>query len=406
MGKTRTYPVLIILGIMILSYRVAATPGLSSKLVAHGFSKPVYVTSHPEDPSRLFVVEQKGVIKIIENGEVLSRPFLDITDRVHNPVTPGDERGLLGLAFHPVYPENGFFYVNYVDREDHTIISRFRAPSDPRVADHDSEKVLMRLKQPFSNHNGGHLAFGPKDGFLYIALGDGGKWGDPFNHAQTLDNLFGKILRIDVDRADPYGIPPGNPFVHVAGARPEIWVYGLRNPWRFSFDRTTGNLYMGDVGQDTWEEIDVQRAGSPGGENYGWRIMEGNHCYNPPKDCDTEGLTPPVWEYSNDANYMRTLMGRSQFGVTGCSVTGGYVYRGQAMPELQGTYFFADYCSGNIWSFEFSHGRVTNVQDRTAEINLAGGEFTTYVSSFGEDATGELYVVDYNGGVYRIIRGE
>lgn len=385
---------------------MAGSPKVSSRLVAGGFSKPVYVTSDPAIATRLFVVEQKGIIRVIEDGEVLSKPFLDITGRVHNPLSPGDERGLLGLAFHPDYARNGFFYVNYVDEKDNTVISRFRVSGRPLEADPRSEKILIKLKQPFSNHNGGHLAFGPKDGFLYIALGDGGKWGDPFNHAQSLDNLFGKILRIDVDRGAPYAIPPGNPFIDTPGARPEIWVYGLRNPWRFSFDRMTGDLYIGDVGQDAWEEIDVQPAGSPGGENYGWRIMEGNHCYNPAQDCPEEGLTLPVWEYSNDADYMRTLMGRPQFGVAGCSVTGGYVYRGEAIPGLQGTYIFGDYCSGNIWTFEFSGGSATNFRDRTDEINIGGGEYTTYISSFGEDADGELYVVDYNGEIYKLIPGE
>lgn len=391
---------------MVLSFPLAGSAGVSSQLVAGGFSRPVYVTSHPADATVLFVVEQKGVIRIIDDGNVQPAPFLDITDRVHTPVSPGDERGLLGLALHPGYVTNGCFFVNYVDKNDVTKISRFTALSHSLRADSDSEKALIELKQPYSNHNGGHLAFGPQDGFLYIGLGDGGSAGDPLNHAQNLDNLFGKILRIDVDGGNPYSIPDDNPFVDVDGARPEIWAYGLRNPWRFSFDRLTGDLFIGDVGQDAWEEIDVLPAGSTAGVNFGWRIMEGNHCYNPPADCQTEGLTRPVWEYSNDANYMRTLMGMSQSGVAGCSVTGGYVYRGKSMPELGGAYFFSDYCSGNIWSFELSGGRATNFKDRTLEVNLAGGRFTTFVSSFGEDAAGELYVVDYNGGLYKLIPGK
>lgn len=302
MGKIETC---LFLAVMPLSILSAESPAVSSRLVAGGFSKPVYVTSHPEDAELLFLVEQKGIIKIIGPGAVRSRPFLDITDRVHNPVTPGDERGLLGLVFHPEFSDNGFFFVNYVDESDRSIISRFRASPGSMDADPESETVLIKLKQPFSNHNGGHLEFG-RDGYLYIALGDGGSAGDPLNHAQNLDNLFGKILRIDVNRGDPYGIPDDNPFVNVDGAKPEIWVYGLRNPWRFSFDRASGDLYIGDVGQDAWEEIDVQSASSRGGENYGWRIMEGNHCYNPPEECDSEGLVEPVWEYSNDADYMRT----------------------------------------------------------------------------------------------------
>ncbi|MEE9167872.1 MAG: PQQ-dependent sugar dehydrogenase [Candidatus Neomarinimicrobiota bacterium] len=384
----------------------AQNPDISSRLVADGFVKPIYVTSHPQDAGQLFVLEQKGIIKIVQDGEVVSKPFLNITDRVHNPITPGDERGLLGLAFHGDYERNGYLYVNYVNKKGESIISRFETSRRSREVDPTSESVLIRLAQPFSNHNGGHLAFGPKDGYLYIALGDGGKLGDPFNHAQSLDNLFGKILRIDVDGSGPYGIPPDNPFANNPEVREEIWVYGLRNPWRFSFDRATGDMYIGDVGQDTWEEIDFQSSKSPGAENYGWRIMEGNHCYDPPAGCGQAGLIKPIWEYSNDADYMRTLTGMSQPEVNGCSVTGGYVYRGKRLHDLQGTYFFADYCSGNIWSFQLNDNRVTNFRDRTREINLGGGEYTTYVSSFGEDALGELYVVDYNGGVYKIVPAE
>jgi glucose/arabinose dehydrogenase len=385
----------------------ADAPALTVETVVTGLNKPVYVTALPGNEPRLVVVEQRGVLRVVEDQRLHPQPFLDITDRVHNPLAPGDERGLLGLAFHPDYRNNGYFYLNYIDREGYTVIARYQVTPDPLQADPGSEQVLLRLAQPFSNHNGGHLAFGPRDGYLYIALGDGGSGGDPYNHAQRLDNLFGKILRIDVDGASPYAIPEGNPFSDVPGARPEIWVYGLRNPWRFSFDRATGDLYIGDVGQNRWEEIDFQAADSPGGLNYGWRIMEGNHCYQPPAGCDTAGLTPPIFEYPNNANYSRTLLGLpQQSGITGCSVTGGYVYRGRDIPELQGTYFFSDYCSGRIWSFRLVAGRVTDFRDWTATVSPTGTPAEWRIASFGEDAAGELYLVDHGGNFFKLAPSE
>ncbi|MDP7331016.1 MAG: PQQ-dependent sugar dehydrogenase, partial [Candidatus Marinimicrobia bacterium] len=324
--------------------------------------------------------------------------------RIHNPITPGDERGLLGLAFHANYQNNGFVYINYSDKNDHTIVSRFRIANDPDRLDTKSEKVLIKLKQPFSNHNGGHMEFGP-DGYLYISVGDGGKWGDPYNNAQNLENLFGKILRIDVDTGDPYAIPDDNPFINNEDVKGEIWLYGLRNVWRFSFDRETGDMYLGDVGQDLWEEIDFVVADKAGGQNFGWRVMEGNHCYNPPEDCEPTGVLP-IFEYPNDANYMKILTGMDEPNVDGCSVTGGYVYRGSAIPGFQGTYIFADYCSGNIWTFKEKNGIATEFQNRTEEINLGGGEFTNYISSFGEDNNGELYIVDYNGIIFKLTASE
>ncbi len=373
---------------------------LSSIQIANGFTKPVYVCQPPGDNDRLFVLEQKGIIKIIKNGMTVRKPYADLRNKVHNPITPGDERGLLGLAFHANYQNNGFVYINYSDKNDHTIVSRFRVASDPDRLDTKSEKVLIKLKQPFSNHNGGHMEFGP-DGYLYISVGDGGKWGDPYNNAQNLGNLFGKILRIDVDTGDPYAIPDDNPFINNEDAKDEIWLYGLRNVWRFSFDWGKGDVYLGDVGQDLWEEIDFVAAENAGGQNFGWRVMEGNHCYNPKEDCEPTGVLP-IFEYPNDANYMKILTGMDEPNVDGCSVTGGYVYRGSAISELQGTYFFADYCSGNIWTFKEKNGKATEFQNRTEEISLGGGGFTNYISSFGEDNNGELYIVDYNGIIFKL----
>jgi len=376
------------------------SPSLSSIEIADGFKKPLFITSYPTDSNLLYVVEQAGRIIVIENGEKLKRPFLDIKKQVVNPSRPGDERGLLGFAFHPNHTKNGKFYINYMNNDGYTVVSEFTVKNKQR-ANHSSERILFDLKQPFSNHNGGHMAFGP-DGYLYISIGDGGKSGDPNNAGQDLNTIFGKVIRIDVNQT-PYGIPKSNPYYGQENKRGEIWAWGLRNVWRFSFDRKNGDIFYGDVGQNKWEEINYEPAKSKGGVNYGWRIMEARHCYNPEDNCNESGLTQPILEYPNDANYMRTLTGMDQPDVDGCSVTGGYVYRGKKIKGLQGTYLFGDYCSGNVWSFKVENGKAVEFQNRTEEINLAEGEFTNYISSFGEDADGELYIIDYNGGVYKII---
>ena len=390
--------------ILFIQFLFPGEPKLSSIKFAEGYAKPVYICQPPGDNDRLFVLEQKGVIKIIKNGKKVRKPYADMRNRIHNPNNPGDERGLLGLAFHSDYQTNGFVYINYSDEDDHTIVSRFRVSTDPDRLDTESETVLIKLKQPFSNHNGGHMVFGP-DGYLYISLGDGGKWGDPYDNAQNLETLFGSILRIDVDNGDPYAIPDDNPFINNEDAMGEIWLYGLRNVWRFSFDRETGDVYLGDVGQNLWEEIDFIAASEAGGQNFGWRVMEANHCYNPPEDCEQTGNLP-IYEYPNDANYMKVLTGMDEPNVDGCSVTGGYVYLGENIPDLQGTYFFADYCSGNIWTFKEVDGKAIEFKNRTDEINLGGGEFTNYISSFGEDNNGELYIVDYNGIIFKLTQSE
>ena len=346
--------------------------------VANGFNRPVAVRNAGDGSDRLFVVEQDGRIFVIDGGVVQPVPFLDISDRVDST---GNEQGLLGLAFHPQYASNGVFYVDYTHDPgpglDQTRISRFEVSAgDPNQADPASEAVLLSIDQDFANHNGGDIHFGP-DGYLYIGMGDGGSGGDPNDRAQDLGVLLGKMLRIDVDAGGPggYGIPPGNPFVGDANAADEIWAYGLRNPWRYSFDRFTGDLFIGDVGQNTWEEIDFQPAVSSGGENYGWSCMEGDEFvgYNL---CDGSPLTPPILVYDH--------------GV-GCAVTGGFRYRG-TIGGFQGNYVFGDYCSGRIW-FATPAAGVWTAQEWAD---------TTYnISSFGEDEDGELYVVDLNGSLYR-----
>ena len=374
---------------------------LSSELVSDGFKKPVFVISYPTDASILYVVEQAGKIIVLDSGQKKSEPFFNINKRVVNPFRPGDERGLLGFAFHPDYENNKKFYINYIDNDGHTIVSEFIAQSKYK-ADHNSERVLLKLEQPYGNHNGGHIEFG-KDGYLYIAIGDGGAAGDPLDSGQDLTSLFGKVIRIDIN-GSPYSIPKSNPFYGIKNAREEIWAWGLRNVWRFSFDKKTGDIYYGDVGQNKWEEVNFEPASSSGGNNYGWRQMEASYCFEPKENCKRDGMVLPIIEYPNDAYHPAFALGRkNQLNVEGCSVTGGYVYRGKKLKGFEGVYFFGDYCSGNIWSFKVIDGKASEFKNRTEEINIADGEFTNYISSFGQDADGEIYIVDYNGAVYKII---
>ncbi len=348
------------------------------EVVASGFDHPVQVTHAGDGSGRLFVVEQPGTIRVIKNGTVLSTPFLDLTDRTSR----SGEKGLLGLAFHPDYATNGTFYVNYTrDSDGTTVIERYTVSSlNPDVADPASRFEILTIAQPYGNHNGGQLLFGP-DGYLYIGMGDGGSGGDPQENAQDPTNLLGAMLRLDVNNGgSPYAIPSDNPYVGTAG-RDEIWAIGLRNPWRFSFDRQTGDLYIGDVGQNAWEEISYQAAGTPGGVNFGWDCLEGTHPYEFDDACADADLTDPIAEYSHSE---------------GRSVTGGFVYRGDLYPDLQGRYFYADYVNGKIWSL---YKTASNPDTwSTPELELDAG---FNVSAFGEDEDGELYVCDWNGGTIR-----
>jgi glucose/arabinose dehydrogenase len=350
---------------------------LGLEVAADGFDSPLYVTHAGDGSNRIFVVEKGGTIRIIQDGKRIDKPFLDITPVVNSDAS---ERGLLGLAFHPKYKENGLFYVYYTAQNGDVTIARYKVTSDANSADPESGEILLTIQhQRYANHNGGQLAFGP-DGYLYIGIGDGGSGGDPNRNGQNTKALLAKILRIDVDSLDPYGIPADNPFADGKAGRPEVWAYGLRNPWRFSFDRKTGDLYIADVGQNQYEEIDVQRADAKGGVNYGWNVMEGLHCYGQ-NNCNQQGLIPPVAEYSHDF---------------GCSVTGGYVYRGKSFSEFDGTYFYGDYCSGRIWAIQPS-----GTDQWTAAQVLESGRT---ISSFGEDEAGELYLTDLaNGTVYRLL---
>jgi len=359
---------------------VPGTPALAGERVAGGLQSPLDLQSAPGDNSRLFVVEQRGRIRILRGQTLVETPFLDISGRL----SCCGERGLLGLAFHPAYAQNGRFYVNYTNPQGHTHISEFRVSANADLASPDSERLLLFVSQPFSNHNGGGLAFGP-DGRLYIGLGDGGSGGDPLNNGQDLRTYLGKMLRIDVDGGMPYAVPADNPFRSNGAALPEIWAFGLRNPWRYSFDRATGELYIADVGQSAREEVNVAPSGR-GGQNYGWSLMEGTQCFRPATGCPTAGLTLPVLDYGRNL---------------GGSITGGYVYRGCRLPGYQGTYFYGDFVSGAIRSFRHQNGQATDARDWTASIGRGIGN----VSTFGQDAQGELYVVDYDGEVYRIVPG-
>ena len=381
----------------------ASWPSLTLSKVAGGFQAPVYITSAMDNSGRLFVVEQAGRIQIAGLNGHPNKTFLDITDRVRSPFSGGgEEQGLLSVAFPPGFGEGvDSFYVYYTREDGDNQVSRFRVSRDPDVAEPDSEETILVLNHPdHANHNGGQLAFGP-EGYLYIGTGDGGGAGDPQGNAQNPGSLLGKLLRIDVGaaavapsgshlaylplvfhgggtRASAYGIPPDNPFIGVNGYREEIWALGLRNPWRYSFDRLTDDLYVADVGQGSWEEVDHQPASSGGGENYGWNILEGYDCYGA-STCDDSGLTPPVTVYSH---------------AYGCAITGGFVYRGQEVPQLDGIYFYGDYCSGRIWGLQKDGDAWTSQQLLDTTYNI---------TTFGEDEAGELYLADAaTGDIYQL----
>lgn len=377
-------------------------PTISLSQVVTGLSAPTVITHAGDGSNRIFVAERAGRIRIIKSGVLQATPFLDISARINSG---GGEQGLLGIAFPPDYASKGYFFVNYTNKNGigDTVVSRFRITGNPDIADPNSEEIVLTQTQPYANHNGGEIQFG-RDGFLYIALGDGGSGGDPQNYAQNPASLLGKILRIDVEppSASPiapasgvytyylpfiarkqntlsYSIPLTNPYTNTVGYRGEIWAWGLRNPWRFSFDRLTGDMYIGDVGQGAREEIDFQSTSSPGGENYGWRCYEGTAAYN------TSGCLPPASYVFPVVDYSHSL---------GCSVTGGYVYRGSSYPAMQGIYFYGDYCSRRIWGLQFDAGTWQSSQLLTAVSNI---------STFGEDEAGELYVAGYGNGIlYKI----
>ena len=342
------------------------------EVYAEGFSSPVSLT-HAGD-ERLFLVERGGKIRIISSpGIVEANPFLDLS----GIITAGGERGLLGLAFHPAYSENGYFFVNYTDLNGNTVIARYSvSDEDPDLADPVSEMVILTIDQPYQNHNGGDLSFGP-DGYLYIGTGDGGSGGDPQDNAQDLTSLLGKMLRIDVDGGNPYIVPADNPFVNDAEVADEIWASGLRNPWRFSFDRETGDLWIADVGQNAVEELNFIPAGTGSGYNFGWRCYEGDQEYNTANCGPSSEYQFPVYQYFHNED-------------DGCSITGGYVYRGEEFPSLEGVYFFSDFCNDILYSLRENEGQWQ--PEKLGQF--AGNSFST----FGEDHNGELYLAGISSG--------
>ncbi len=363
----------------ILVSRESAPVAANVKLttIAAGLTRPIYITGAGDGSGRLFLVEQTGLIWPYIDGLRLTPAFLDVSRLISQVALTSryTEQGLLGLAFHPDYATNGYFFVNYTDRSGSTIVARYQVSAeDPNIADASSGQIIFQLAQPYTNHNGGHIDFGP-DGYLYITLGDGGSANDPLRAGQDRRLLLGSILRIDVDGAAPYAIPADNPFVGDPAALDEIWSYGLRNVWRFSFDRLTGDMYLADVGQNQWEEVNFQPADSAGGENYGWNVWEGKHIF---AGGTAANHVPPFFEYNH---------------ALGCSVTGGYVYRGEEIPDLQAAYLFGDYCTGLIWA----SWRDRNLAWHTTEFMRT----SLQISSFGQDEAGELYVVDYGGAIYR-----
>jgi glucose/arabinose dehydrogenase len=351
------------------------TPSIALTPFVSGLSHPVDFQAPNDGSGRIFIVQQAGTIRIVSGGALLASPFLDITSKAN---FDSGEQGLLGLAFHPSYAQNRLFYLDYTrtfNGQLQTVIAEYQGSTDPNVADATSERILLTFNQPSPNHKGGQLAFGT-DGFLYIAVGDGGGEGDPAGNGQNLQTLLGKILRIDVDHMDTglqYAIPTDNPFVGGSGLG-EIFAYGFRNPWRFSFDRSTSRLFVADVGQDRYEEVDLVQKGL----NYGWNTMEGLHCFNPPSGCNMTGLTLPIAEYDHSE---------------GVTVIGGYVYHGTAIPALAGAYVFGDFSNGKIWKLTQNSGAWTRT------LLLASGH---NFSAFGQDPAGELYIVDYSGTVLKI----
>ncbi|HYU08160.1 MAG TPA: PQQ-dependent sugar dehydrogenase [Gemmatimonadales bacterium] len=355
------------------------------------FTNPTFLAAPPGDTGRLFVTERIGRIRLLKHDVLQARPFLDIVGKMSS----ADENGLYSMAFHPQYATNGRFYVFFTNLDGDIRVVRYVVSSNPDSADESAADTILAVPHPiagttlpFGNHHGGQAQFGP-DGMLYVSLGDGGCCGDPLQNGQRTHTLNGKILRIDVDGATGYTVPGGNPFVSDTSFSPETWAWGLRNPWRFSFDRQTGDLYIADVGQDAWEEVDVAAAPNAAwGLNYGWSIMEGTHCYAS-GTCDQTGITLPVIEYAHSNG--------------ACDVQGGYVYRGTRVTQLAGRYLYADYCAGFVRSFTYSGGVATQSRDWPALA--AGGGGGGGIVSFGEDARGELYIMTYGGTLYRIVPG-
>jgi glucose/arabinose dehydrogenase len=374
---SRSFLAVLIATVLIAAGPSRAAPQIELTPILSGLGSPVAVTHAGDGSGRLFITLQTGRILIYDGQQLLPTPFMDIASLI----TAGGERGLFSVAFHPDFSVNGLLYVNYTDLNGDTVVARYTVSIDPNVVDPATAAILLNIPQPFANHNGGQLQFGP-DGYLYVGMGDGGSGGDPQNNAQNPGSLLGKMLRIDVDAGPPYGIPPGNPFIGDPAALPEIWASGLRNPWRFSFDRLSGDLFIADVGQNSFEEVNFQPAGSTGGENYGWRLMEAASCFDPASNCNDGSLTLPILQYDHSV---------------GCSISGGFRYRGADHPGLAGLFFYGDFCTGRIW------GASQDANGSWVAEELLDTELQ--ITAFGEDEGGEIYLASFGpnaGAIFRI----
>lgn len=386
--QTFRYLLLFVIFSFCSSQLFSAQTKVKLEQIATGMGTTLLVESEPGNASRLYVLDQDGRIFLIKDGVKQTTPFLDIRSLTNR----SGERGLLGLAFHPNYSQNGYFYINFTDNSGDTQISRYQVTTNPDVVSTSTRFDILNIDQPYSNHNGGCIRFGP-DGYLYIATGDGGSAGDPRNYAQNGNSLLGKMLRIDIDSTTGqlnYSIPSTNPFITNSSIRDEIWAIGLRNPWRFNFDSLTGDMYIADVGQNAWEYVHFEPAGDPGGRNYGWKIVEGSNCYSPSNGCNKNGLEMPIYEYAQT------------FFPTKCCIIGSEVYRGKSMARMQGRYFFSDACSQDLWSFRYNstNNSINGFIDHTSQSGAQGS-----ATSLGSDADGEVYICR-GGTVYKLIPAE
>ena len=373
---------------------------LGLKKVSQVAHKAIYITQPPSDSIRLYVLNQSGFIQIIKNGNTLKEPFLDISSQVNGSQSPGS---LLGLAFHPNYKENGFFYLSYINKNDSSIVSRFSITEDIEIANKNSEKIIMKLPKA-SNHNiSGHLSFGPNDHFLYISFGDSVNYQSTVSNSVNFTNFYGKILRINVDNNFPYVVPPDNPFFNNIYKESEIFCFGLQSPRRFSFDKLTNDFLIPDISKKSWQEINWNSWGVSKNANFGWNIMEGNHCFDQETFCDTTGLIMPVFEYPNNVSYIKKLINMGNQETYGCAVVGGYVYRGDKHYTLYGSYVFGDHCSNQIWVLNKNKNGKPIIKNIKKELEKNSQSFPITISSFGEDSLGELYIVDYIGAVYKFI---
>jgi len=373
---------------------------LGLKKVSQVAHKAIYITQPPSDSIRLYVLNQSGFIQIIKNGNTLKEPFLDISSQVNGSQNSG---GLLGLAFHPNYKQNGFFYLSYINKNDSSIVSRFNITENIEIANKNSEKIIMKLPKA-SNHNiSGHLTFGPNDHFLYISFGDSVNYQSTVSNSVNFTNFYGKILRINVDNNFPYVIPPDNPFFNNIYKKSEIFCFGLQSPRRFSFDKLTNDFLVPDISKKSWQEINWNSWGVSKNANFGWNLMEGNHCFDQETFCDTTGLIMPVFEYPNNVSYIKKLINMGNQETYGCAVVGGYVYRGDKHYTLYGSYVFGDHCSNQIWVLNKNKNEKPIIKNIKKELEKNSQSFPITISSFGEDNLGELYVVDYIGAVYKFI---